>query len=467
MTVFEKRSVVPASAAELFRYHAASRAFQRLTAPWEHAEVVEPLRRLADGERAIFTVSVGPVHVRWVARHENVVDSGPPGTVLGFDDVMEQGPASSWRHQHRFEPLTDTTCTLVDRITWTAPPGGGFVVGPKLERMFAYRHAITIDDLMRARELQTDKPLTVGVTGASGLIGTELHNLLNVLGHTVVPLVRVTDGQRAPAGSVGWTPATGIIDVDAVAAVGGLDAVVHLAGENIADGRFDADKLTRLRSQRIDQTRLLWASLQALPRPPAVVVGAAAVGFYGDRGDDILDEDSPRGTGLLSAFCADWETAITSAAPVSSGAPWRAVAVRIGIVLSPAGGALGKVLPLFKLGLGGPLGDGQAFMPAIGIDDVADIIVRAIVDDRVKGVVNAVGPTPVRNSAYTRAVGRAVHRPAFMPVPLFALRMVLGDLADHILESMRVRPARLLALGHRFRHDDVDHALHHLLGSTP
>jgi uncharacterized protein (TIGR01777 family) len=463
MTVFEKRSVVPASAAQLFRYHAAPRAFQRLTPPWEHADVVEPLRRLADGERATFTVSVGPVPVRWVARHENVVDSGPPGTILGFDDVMEQGPASSWRHQHRFEPVTDTACTLVDRITWTTPPGGGFVVGPKLERMFAYRHAITIDDLMRARELQTDKPLTVGVTGASGLIGTELHSLLSVLGHTVVPLVRVATGQRAPTGSVGWTPATGTVDTDAIAALGGLDAVVHLAGENIADGRFDAAKLTRLRGQRIDQTRLLWASLQALPRPPSVVVGAAAVGFYGDRGDDTLDEDSPRGTGLLSDFCAEWEAAITT---VPAGATWRAVAVRIGIVLSPAGGALGKVLPMFKLGLGGPLGDGQAFMPAVAIDDVADVFVRAIVDKRVGGVVNAVGPVPVRNGEYTRAVGHTLHRPAFMPVPLFGLRMVLGDLADHILESMRVRPSRLLSIGHRFRHDDVEHALRHLLGHT-
>jgi uncharacterized protein (TIGR01777 family) len=463
MPVFEHRSVVPASADDVFRYHAAPRAFQRLTPPWDHAEVISPLQRLADGEKATFAVAVGPLLVRWVARHEHVVAHGPPGTVLGFDDVMEQGPASSWRHEHRFEPLTDASCTLVDRITWTAPPGGGLVVGPKLERMFAYRHAITSADLQRAHDFKTDRPLTVGITGASGLIGTELHSLLSVLGHTVVPMVRVAAGARAPDGSVGWTPATGTIDPAAVDAVGGLDAVVHLAGENIADGRFDADKLSRLRRQRIDQTRLLWAALQALPRPPQVVVGAAAVGFYGERGDEILDERSPRGTGLLSDFCADWEDAITTAPP---SATWRAVAVRIGIVLSPAGGALGKVLPLFKLGLGGPLGDGHAWMPAIAVDDMADIIVRAVVDARLAGVVNAVGPTPVRNRDYTRAVGRAVHRPAFFPVPRMGLRLVLGDLADHILESMRVRPARLVSLGHRFRHDDVDHALRHLLGDV-
>ncbi len=464
MPTFEKTSVIDASVDELFAYHEAPLAFARLTPPWEEAEVIAPLARLADGERAVIRVGVGPLRIRWVARHENVTRPGEGADgVCGFDDVMEAGPATTWRHEHRFEPISPTKVRLRDRITWTAPPGGGLVVGPKLERMFRYRHAVTAADLALKASLDAGsggRRLTVGITGASGLIGTELSALLSVLGHSVRPLLRRADTTSSPPGAIAWNPKTGAVDV---AAASGLDAVVHLAGENIADGRLDDDKLARLREQRVTQTTSLWAALSALPSPPAVVVGACAVGVYGERGDDVVDEDGDAGDGPLSAFCAAWEEAIVRPPP---SAGWRSVAVRVGIALSPRGGALGKVLPLFRAGLGGPLSDGRAYMPAIGVDDLADIFARAIVDDRASGVINGVAPTPVRNSDYTAAVGRALGRPALLPVPRFALRAVLGgDLATHILESMRVVPTRALALGHRFRHNDVDGTLRHLLGA--
>jgi uncharacterized protein (TIGR01777 family) len=466
MPIFERVTEVEASAVDLFRYHAAPDAFSRLTPPWDDVDVVRPLARLADGEVAEFKVGVGPLKVRWVARHEHVAD-GADGGVAGFDDVMVTGPASSWRHEHRFEPVAVGRALLRDRITWSTAPGGGLVVGPMLERMFRFRHRRTVSDLALDRALTAlpdgERRRVVGVSGASGLIGREVCSLLRVLGHEVRPLVRVATAGAATSsapGTIAWHPASGAIDHQAAR---GLHAIVHLAGENIADGRFTAVKQARLRRQRVDDTLALWRSLASLPAPPGVVVGAAAVGIYGDRGDEPLDEASAAGRGPLSAFCVDWEGAVLAAATMLPGV--RAVALRIGIVQSPRGGALGKVLPVFRAGLGGPLGDGNAFVPWIAIDDMADIVVRAIVDGRVAGAINAVAPTPVRQRDYARALGAALRRPAIVPVPRFALKAVLGaELGEHVVESMRASPRALLSLGHRFRHATIDDAFSHLLG---
>jgi hypothetical protein len=304
--------------------------------------------------------------------------------------------------------------------------------------------------------------LRIGVTGSSGLIGAEVCALLGVAGHDVVRFVRRL--ARA-SDELSWDPRTGVVDENA----SGLDAVVHLAGENIAQGRLDAAKRGRLRDQRVVGTARLLGALARLPVPPAVVVSAAAIGVYGDRGDEVLHEDSPRGQGFLADLCADWEWAALSTTSSSSTSttttlPWRAVVLRFGVVLSPRGGALAKAMPAFLAGLGGPFGDGKAWMPLIAVDDAAAIVLRALVDERLAGPVCAVGPAPVRNRDFAAALGRVLHRPAVVPVPRAALRAVLGDVADHVLESTRVEPRRLRSIGHTFRHDDVESALRHVLG---
>ncbi len=471
MPTFERSVFLPGSVERAFAYHAAPAAFARLTPPWDHAVVVEPLRRLADGERAVIEVGVGPARIRWVARHEDVRD-GRDGASAGFVDVAEGGPFSSWRHEHRIDPMPpapDGTlrCRLTDRITWSGPLAGlgdivvGGFVEDKLDRMFRFRHATIAADLALFAALPSSPRLRVGVTGASGLIGTEVGALLSVAGHDVLRFVRRPAGA---ADELSWDPATGSVDPRA----SGLDAVIHLAGENIADGRLDDAKRGRLRDQRVGGTARLLAALARLPRPPSTVISAGAIGFYGDRGDEVLDENSPRGAGFLAELCDAWEqaalvlpTAAPSAPPAAS---WRAVALRIGIVLSPRGGALARALPPFRAGVGGPLGDGRAWMPLLAVDDAAAIVLRALVDERLRGVVCAVGPAPVRNRDFTAALGTVLRRPAVVPVPRAALRAVLGDVADHVLESCRVEPRRLRAVGHVFRHDDVEGALRHVLG---
>ena len=240
----------------------------------------------------------------------------------------------------------------------------------------------------------------------------------------------------------------------------GLDAVVHLAGENIAAGRWTAARKERIRSSRVDGTRLLSQALARLERPPAVLACASAVGFYGDRGDEILTEDSGPGTGFLAETVGQWEEA---AAPARERGI-RVVALRFGVVLSPSGGALAKMLLPFRFGMGGRVGSGTQYMSWIALDDAVNATLHALAHEKLHGPVNAVAPEAVTNREFTRALGRGLHRPAFLPLPGWVARVVLGEMAQELLlSSTRVQPHRLLDSGFAFDHPDIDAAFAHLL----
>jgi uncharacterized protein (TIGR01777 family) len=293
------------------------------------------------------------------------------------------------------------------------------------------------------------------VSGSRGLIGSALVPALEADGHTVRRLV----WGRASGGEVAWDPAAGAIDRTGLQ---GVEAVVHLAGEPIGDRRWSAAQKERVRSSRVDGTRLLSTALAELDRPPAVMVSGSAVGIYGDRGDETLTEDSTLGSGFLAEVCRQWEEAT---APVEQ-AGVRVVNIRSGVVLSPRGGALRRQLPFFKLGIGGRLSSGRQYTSWISIDDHVGAVRHALTTDSLKGPVNLTAPQPVRNAEFTRALARALHRPAVVPVPRFALAVVLGrELAAEMLGSQRVLPQRLEASGYRFRHGQVDEALRHVLAA--
>ena len=295
--------------------------------------------------------------------------------------------------------------------------------------------------------------MRIGVTGATGLVGSALLPALADAGHEAVGLQR---GSGDAAGPPSWDPATG-----RVAAGGGLDAVVHLAGENIAGGRWNAARKARIRDSRVEGTGALCRGLAALDPRPATLVCASAVGFYGDRGDERLDESSPAGTGFLADVCGEWEAA---AAPARE-AGMRVVHLRIGIVLTPAGGALGQMLLPFKLGVGGVIGSGRQFMSWIALDDVVAAALHALRTDGFDGPVNAVAPHPVANAEFTKTLGRVLRRPAVLPMPAFGARLAFGEMADHLLlGGARVEPSRLLETGFDFGHPELEGALRHLLG---
>jgi hypothetical protein len=298
--------------------------------------------------------------------------------------------------------------------------------------------------------------LRILVSGASGLVGSALVPRLETHGHEVIRLVRRRPSD--PAHEVEWDPAEGRLDASSLRRV---DAVVHLAGESLASGRWTRARKARIWQSRIQGTRLLSETLAALHPPPLVLVSASAVGFYGDRGDEILREDSTSGTGFLAELCRAWEQAPDRA----SRAGVRAVQLRLGIVLAPAGGVLGRLLPPFRLGLGTTLGTGSQFTSWISIDDLLDVILLAIATPGLAGPVNATSPQPVTNRDLTRTLARALGRPAVFKAPAPLLRLLAGEMAQELLlSSQRAEPARLLAAGYRFRHANLEGALRHLLG---
>ncbi|RMH77154.1 MAG: TIGR01777 family protein [Actinomyces sp.] len=301
----------------------------------------------------------------------------------------------------------------------------------------------------------------VAVTGATGLIGRALVESLTAEGHAVTRILRrPPDPGADPDGTdhVLWDPATGHIDA---AGLEGVDAVVHLAGEPIASHRWTDEQKARIRDSRVAGTRLLARTLARLDQPPRVLVSGSAIGVYGDRGDDPIDETAPPGDDFLAQVCVEWEGATEEAADAGI----RVAHARTGIVLSGRGGALARMLPLFRLGLGGRLGSGRQWWSWISLtDEVAAL--RWLVDHDVAGPVNLTAPRPVTNAEFTRTLARVLRRPALVPAPRFALGLVLGrELADALLfTSARVLPVRLAESGFSFAHDDLATALAAELG---
>lgn len=294
------------------------------------------------------------------------------------------------------------------------------------------------------------------VTGASGLVGSALVCFLRSHDHTVSRLVRSVSTEHAE--EIQWDPAAGQIDVNALE---GFDAVVHLAGENISSGRWTATRKAKIRDSRIKGTTLLSQTLARLERPPSVLVAASAIGYYGNRGDEVLHEASVPGSGFLAEVCQTWEEATQAARDKQI----RTVRLRLGVVLAAAGGALAKMLPPFRFGLGGVIGGGSQYMSWIALDDAVGAIEHCLAGDQLSGPVNAVAPSPVTNREFTRTLGKVLARPTLFPVPAIIARLSFGEMADELLlASTRVEPRSLLSAGYAFRFPELEGALRHLLG---
>ncbi len=293
------------------------------------------------------------------------------------------------------------------------------------------------------------------ISGSTGLVGTALVRSLESSGHSVSRLVRlnsigVQDG-------IVWDPAAGSIDTRQLE---GYDAVVHLSGENVASKRWSPEQKTRIRDSRVKSSQLLASALASLNAPPSVFACASATGYYGDRGDEILTEDSAPGADFLANVSVEWEAATDSAAVAGI----RVVNMRISVALTAAGGMVAAVGPIFRLGVGGRLGSGRQYLSWISRDDLIRSIGWILRRDDLRGPVNLCSPNPVPNSEFTRTLGQLLRRPTLFPVPRFALRITQGEMADMLLASIRAKPDRLSASGFEFRHSHLEDALRWALG---
>jgi uncharacterized protein (TIGR01777 family) len=302
---------------------------------------------------------------------------------------------------------------------------------------------------------ETSGSMEIAVTGASGFLGSRLVGELVAGGHGVRRLVRRLPGADD---EVRWDPEAGTVDS---AGLAGVDAVIHLAGEGIAEHRWSPAQKRKILDSRVRGTTVLAEALAALAPRPAVLLSGSAVGIYGDRGDEVLTESSTAGTGFLAEVCLGWEAATAAA----GAAGIRVAHLRTGIALDPGGAALAKLLPLFRFGLGGPIGSGRQWWPWIAADDWVAAVIHLLTAE-VSGPVNLTAPEPVTNATFARALGRAMHRPARLPTPLLGPSLLLGrELAAALLgDSLRVVPEQLVESGFRFRHPGIDEALRSLLG---
>jgi uncharacterized protein (TIGR01777 family) len=442
----------------VFAWYEAPGAFARLLPPWLSVNVISRQGGI-NGGTVKLRIKQGPLAIDWTLGHDQYIAGKQ------FRDYQIEGPFKSWSHVHGVESDGEGTCYLIDTIEYELPEGvplefmPGLYIEDELRRLFRYRHRLIALDTEQKVRYGKVSDMKVLVSGSSGMIGARLLDFLSTQGDSVVSLVR-PQSQRSEEShaAIVWDPAAQKVDTGRLE---GFDAVVHLGGENLASGRWSEARKEELVKSRVDSTRLLSETLAKLKQPPKVFVVASAIGYYGDRGQETLDERSTKGSGFLADLCEQWEKASEPA----SNAGIRVVKLRLGVVLSTAGGALAKMLLPFQLGAGGEIGNGQQYFSWISLDDVLGAIVHAIHTESLTGPVNVTAPHPVTNKEFTKALGKVLVRPTLIPIPTFGLRALFGEMADEcLIAGQKVLPAKLEAADYHFRDTEIESTLRHILG---
>ena len=434
---------------ELWQWHDNPKSLERLIPPWENAEVLTRDRGLK--KETILRLKLGPFVKDWVARY---TDWNPP---FGFEDTQEKGPFDKWRHKHEFLKK-DNGVLMRDTIHYQVPlgmlgnAGAGDYVEKRLRKQFLWRHRRLLRDLEFHRQFLHKQKIIV--SGASGLVGKEFIELMMSGGHEVIQLVRRPSLDNS---EVSWDPYNG--SVEQAARLEGADAWVHLGGANIADRKWSEEYKKQILESRVLSTRGVGKVIQNLQDRPKVWINASAIGFYGMSGE--FDENSQHGEDFLAEVCQKWENAAQEMAPEGV----RLVLPRIGVVISSKGGALSKLLPLYKSGLGGPIGRGHRKMSWIDLEELTKLLGWSIINDHWSGVFNAVSPEGVTSQEFSDHIANKLKRPGIFRAPPGMLRFSLGEMAEAtILSSAEVRPKRLQEVDYPFLFPSLAESLKNQLG---
>ena len=457
--VFIKSTKIPATNKDAFDYHAREGALERLVPPWSILTVTSHEGDIRDGAISTLKVSLWPISFKWTAAHFGYLQDRQ------FQDKMVKGPFQSWIHTHSFIPDEIGHCIMEDKISYSPPFGK---LGPillndtiqnNLNQLFHYRHRILSNDINLWKEARRRKGQKILITGSHGLIGSSLIPLLTAAGeHKITRLSRLPSYRNnTNSHSIVWDPSDEKVNVKELE---GFDVVVHLAGENIF-GRWTDSKKQRILESRIKTTRLLCDSLIKLSNPPSTIICASATGFYGNQGNEVLTEESKPGIGFLSDVCQKWEESTETARDAGI----RVVNMRFGVVLTPKGGMLQKLLALSRFGIGLKLGDENQYISWVSIEDVIGSIFYSIINSSIRGPINVVSPNPVTNLEFSKTLARIVKSKIMLPISQKLARMMLGELADAMIRSSAlVVPNKLSSAGYRFVNPDLEDAFRLLLG---
>ncbi len=451
---FKYKSSYPCTATELYTWHSRPGALERLLPPWEKTTILSKEGGIDPGGRVVLKIHNGPVPFTFQAHHtENT-----PGVM--FRDIQEKGPFKSWTHTHYFKD-TDTGSVLEDEVKFSLPLQSllpSFAtryVQKSLAHVFFHREKLLFDDI-RMHMRCSRKPLRILISGSGGVLGKELIPFLTTGGHQVWTLVR----RKAKKGTneIYWNPDKGILDPNSLPE---LDAVIHLAGEYIGLSRWSEEKKQKVIKSRVDGTGLLTRVIAALPHKPKVLLCASAVGYYGNSERKSLQEAAPPGTDFISKVCELWEDA---AQPALDGSI-RTVFLRLGVGLTPRGGALQKILKTSPLGFIRRFGSGKQYISWISSDDMISAMLHCIHKEEIEGPVNIAAPEPVTNREFMRILAKVAGRPLLFPVPAKLLQTIYGQMASEILLSgCHVSTEKLTDSGFTFRHPTLEMALRRLLG---
>ena len=461
-SIYKSELEVPVPVDQLFSWHENPGAFERLTPPFEPVKVKKRKGGI-DGGEVHLQMKLGPIPLPWVARHHDYIKNEQ------FLDEQVSGPFASWNHAHLFEKIDAKSSKLIDKIDYKLPFGtvgktfGGAFAEQKIKQMFAYRRNITKNDLV-SQSKYSGLPLNIAVTGGSGLIGSQLKPYLTTAGHSVENIVR----GRPQKGELSWN-----LENKTMSNLSGKDVVVHLAGEPISKPLggmvplpWTKWKRNEILKSRVEGTKLISEHIASLNNPPKVMICASAVGYYGDRGEDLLSESEESGDDYFSHVVSEWEKAAQPA--IDAGI--RVVFLRIAPVMSPLGGALQVLGNAARLGSSPPVAGGKQWWSWISLDDVVDVIYHSIINEKLSGPVNVASPNPVRQKEWASTLARVIWGrfgplTGLIPVPGFVLKSVLGEFGDVLaLSSIKIDSSKLLDSGYKFRFENLEDCFRHLLG---
>ena len=460
LPLFVHEAKFDANKKQIWDWYNSDGAFRRIMPEWEG---IQPINAgsLVDGEETIFKVKMGPLRQKWIARHHSVV----PGE--SFADRMIKGPFGAWNHHHEFESKSGGVTSVIDNVEYKLPMhiftgwSAGFTVLPRMKQMFEFRSVRVANDLKQIQATAKLPRQRILVSGSTGMIGLQLCAFLEAAGHDVHRLLRPSTKLPSDVDSskvVKWNDLTGeILEGD----MNGFDSIIHLAGAGIGDKRWSKKRLKLIRDSRIIPTKNLAKIVAGLEKPPKKMLCSSAIGFYGNRGTEVLDENSNAGNDMLSDLCKDWENSSNAA----KDAGINVIHLRTGIVMSPLGGALAKLLLPAKMGAGGPVGGGKQMQSWISLDDEIYAIHHLMMKEDSAGAYNLTAPNPVSQKQFAKTLGKVLRRPAFAPLPGFVIKILFGQMGKKlVLEGQDVRPNRLLESGYEFTHSELESCLRSCLG---